>query len=191
MRIEKVVGELYGEPCWNVKPGLGSFLTLEFGKPRLEFREPVITSKGASLRVREHLARRGVQIHGEWHLWIYCCNWEVSSGRKRIGDSSTKQKVRLAAEFLNGQKLMRFSISTRKADCVFKFDLGATLKTRPYDSESVQWLLFEPSCKVLSVRADGYYSYVPSGVPEGREEWKPKKGIESSFLRDRRRNNPR
>jgi hypothetical protein len=47
-QIERVVRRLYGKPCWGVKPGFGSFLTLEFGKPNLEVREPVVASKATS-----------------------------------------------------------------------------------------------------------------------------------------------
>lgn len=173
MQIERVVRRLYGKPCWGVNPGFGSFLTLEFGKPNLEVRDPIVASKGAAAEVRERLAHREVHVHGEWHLWIYCCDWEVLSGSKCIGDSSTKAKIRRAVEFLNGQKLTRFSISPRKVNCAFEFDLGATLKTRPYDKEGEQWLLYEPSHKVLSVRADGRYKYMRSDVPEDQGGWKP------------------
>jgi hypothetical protein len=81
-------------------------------------------------------------------------------------------KIRKAAEFLNGQKLTYFSISVRKVSCVFKFDLGGILKTMPYDSESEQWLLYEPSHKVLSVGADGRYKNVPSDMPDDLGQWK-------------------
>ena len=165
MQIERIVRRLYGKPCWGVNPGVGPSLTLEFGKPSLKIREPIVPSKSVSAGVRERLARRGVQVHGEWHLWIYCCDWEVFCGSKRIGDNSTKSKIRAAAEFLNGQKLTRFSISPRKFNCVFEFDLGASLKTRPYDKGAEQWLLYGPSHKVLILRADGY-KYMRSDVPE-------------------------
>src|SRR5207302_8064912 len=147
--------------------------TLEFGNPNLQVGEPVVASKGASPKVREALARRRVHVYGEWHLWIYCCHWEVLSGMKRIGDCSTKTKIRRAAEFLDGQKLIRSSVSPRKVNCVFDFDLGASLRTRPYDKEGEQWLLFGPSQKVLTLRADGFYKYMSSDVPEDQGGWKP------------------
>src|SRR6202521_1939253 len=59
-----------------------------------------------SPRVQKVLARRNVFVHGEWHLWIYCCNWKVFTKGKRTGDSSTKPRIRLAADVLNGQKLI-------------------------------------------------------------------------------------
>jgi hypothetical protein len=173
MQIEKIFRTLYGKPCWGVRPGYGFCLTLEFGRPHLEVREPVVASQSASAKVRKGLARRVVCVHGEWHLWIYCCDWIVVSGSKRIGGSSTKADVRRAADFLDGQALTGFSISPRKVACAFEFDLGATLKTRPYDNISEQWLLYEPSRKVLTVRADGRYRYTDSGRPEDQGEWKP------------------
>lgn len=171
--VEVVFQKIYGEPCWSVRPGYGSFLTFEFGKPHLVVREPIVAREGASAKVRESLARRNVHARGEWHLWIYCCNWEVISNGRRIGDSSTKARIRQAANVLDGQKLTRFSISPQKLQSVFEFDLGATLKTEPYDKVSEQWLLYEPSDKVLVVRADGRYKHARSDVPENPRDWRP------------------
>ena len=157
--FDRAFRRIYGKPCWGVRPGHGSFLTFEFGKPHLEVREPIVASKGASARVRESLGRRLTYVRGEWHLWIYCCNWEVPSHGKRIADSSTKRKTRVAADVLNGQKLLGVSIVSRKVHSVFKFDLGATLRTWPLDHEREQWLLYEPSKQVLVLRADGRYEH--------------------------------
>ena len=163
--LEKVFERILGMPCWDVKPGQGSFLTLEFGKPHLVVREPIPARQGSSAKVREHLARRQVYARGEWHLWIKYCDWEVHCKGKRVGDSSTELDTRHAANFLNGQKLIRYSILPRKVQSIFVFDLGATLKTFPYDANSEQWLLFGPSKKVFIVRADGRHEYVRSDVP--------------------------
>jgi len=171
--FEKSFSSIYGRPCWQVEEGVGSFLTLEFGKPHLEVREPITASKRFGATVQESLARRNVVVHGDWHLWIYCCEWEVLFRNRRIGDSSTKTRVRRAAEFLDGQVLTRFSISPRTVECAFFFDLGGTLKTRPYDRECEQWLLYEPRHKVLTLRGDGQYKYVRSDTPEDRGAWHP------------------
>jgi hypothetical protein len=171
--FEKVFAGILGKPCWDVKPGQGSFLTLEFGKPHLVVREPIAASKNASARVRELLARRQVHARGEWHLWIYYCNWEVCCRGKRVGDSSTRMSTRRAADFLNGQKLIRISILPRKVQSIFVFDLGATLKTIPYDKNGEQWMIFEPSQKVRALRADGRYNHVRSDLPPEEGAWKP------------------
>lgn len=106
-QIERLVRRLYGEPCWGVKPGVGSFLTLEFGKPICKCVSQ--SSQPRALpRAFDKLWRAGKSVHGEWHLWIYCCHWEVLSGNKRIGDSSTKTKMRCAAEFLLAKSSLAF-----------------------------------------------------------------------------------
>src|ERR1700735_2388995 len=101
--FQKVFRELYGEPCWNVKPRYGSSFTLEFGRPHLDVREPTAANKDASKKVRRLLARRSVFVHGEWHLWIYSCAWEVLSNGRHVGNGSAKRSMRRAADFLDGQ----------------------------------------------------------------------------------------
>lgn len=170
--FEKTFRRIYGEPCWGVKQGYGSFLTLEFGKPHIVVREPIVASRSASSRVRKSLASRRIYPRGQWHLWINCCDWEALSHGRRVGNSSAAAKIQRAADFLNGQKLVRFSILPRKLECFFEFDLGGTLKTRPYDEESEQWLLYEPSKKVLVLRADGRYKHTRSDLPDNKKDWK-------------------
>src|SRR5208283_5748606 len=106
--FQKVFREIYGKPCWNVKPGYGSFFTLEFGKPHLHVYEPVVASKDSSRKLRKLLARRDVFVHGEWYLRIESCAWEVLSNGRHVGNGSTKRSMRRAADLLNGQKLTKF-----------------------------------------------------------------------------------
>jgi hypothetical protein len=147
--------KLRGKFCWGVRPGHGSFLSLEFGKPHLDFREPLPLAKSPSAKVTEVLSRRRVVVRGEWHWWLYQCDWEVRSAGRVVGGSSRKAAVGRAADFLDGQRLVRFSVGPRRAQCRFEFDLGAVLTTRPYDAKSEQWMLFEPSGRVLVLRGDG------------------------------------
>jgi hypothetical protein len=170
--FHKVFREIYGEPCWNVKPGYGSFLTLEFGEPHLEVREPTVASKDASRKVRRLFALRNVFVHGEWHLRIDSCAWEVLSNGKHIGNGSTKRSMRRAAVLLEGQKLIRFSFLPEKVWCVFEFDLGATLRTIRYDRKGEQWVLHTPEQKVLVLRADRRYQYMRADLPRDRGLWK-------------------
>jgi hypothetical protein len=170
--FEKAFNKIYGRPCWRVSPGWGSFLTFEFGDPHLEVREPASPKGNVSERVRKQLARRHVFIHGDWHLWINCCNWKVWSKRKRIGESTVKSSIQKAADYLDGQKLVKFSITPRTKSCVFEFDLGGKLETRPYDNQGRQWMLYDSSARdVLTLRADGKYSCRPFDSSD--DKWKP------------------
>ena len=166
--VRRVLDPLLGRPCWNVKPGWGSFLTMEFGRPALEIRDPIhCHGPRTSEKVRKLLARRRVIIHGEWHLWIYCCDWIVSFKGKQVGDSRSPRSYRRAASELDGQKLVGIAIDPRSTRTVFEFDLGGSLETRPYDQDE-QWKLKEPSGHWFTVRADSRYCYA--------NRWRPLPG---------------
>jgi hypothetical protein len=171
--FEKNFLKVYGKPCWRVSPGWGSFLTLEFGTPHLVIREPIVPPANAPPKVEQNLKKRRVFINGDYHLWIKSCNWKVRCKRKLVGESTLPESIQSAADALDGQKLTRFSISPRQMRCVFEFDLGGVLETRPYDPQKEQWLFYDSRVhKVLILRADGCYSYQRSDRPAA-EKWKP------------------
>jgi hypothetical protein len=171
--FERLFKKIYGKPCWRVSPGYGSFLTLHFGEPHLEIREPSVAKRSASAKVKRLLQSRTVLIYGQWRLWINCCNWKVLSKGKLIGESSSKPGIQRAADFLDGQNLRQFSIMPGQSRCRFTFDLGGILETWPYNDHGEQWFFFDsPVRKVLTLRADGYYSYEPYHRVESKN-WKP------------------
>ena len=171
--FEKNFLKVYGEPCWRVSPGWGSFLTFEFGRPHLEIREPIVPPANASPKVAQSLKRRRVFINGDYHLWIKCCNWKVLCRKKLVGESTSPESIQNAADALDGQKLTGFSISPKQMRCVFEFDLGGVLETRPYGPQNEQWLFYDRRVhKVLVLRADGFYSHDRSDRPVV-EKWKP------------------
>ena len=167
----RVFQPLLGQPCWGVQPGLGSFLTLEFGRPSLVIREPV-ESHASSARLRRHFARRLVYPRGQWHLWIYCCDWQVRKGGRVVGDSSTRRRVEASARALDGQRLVNVSLARRGAVTRFAFDLGAVLETRPYNRRGGQWMLFMPDRKVLTLRADRRYTLHRADCPPSKAKWR-------------------
>jgi hypothetical protein len=100
-----------------------------------------------------------ITVRGRWHLWIYCCEWQVRARDRIIGDWTTPRRIERAARELNGQKLQDVTVNERGACTRFVFDLGAELETKPYDRLSEQWFLYEPGGRVLTWRADGRYQY--------------------------------
>jgi hypothetical protein len=163
---------LYGKPCWNTRSGYASCITLEFGEPRLEVREPR-KSIAKSKKVRDLFARRSVTIRGDWHFWIYGCDWSVCSRRRLVGDSSSSSSIQKAVTYLDGQALVAASFSYRGCRSIFEFDLGARLTTMPYDTESEQWLLYEPTGKVLTLQADKMFTHQPGDTPPDMKVWCP------------------
>jgi hypothetical protein len=81
--------------------------------------------------------------------------------------------MRRAADLLNGQALIQFSFFPKEVHCIFEFDLGATLKTVPYDRKGEQWVLHTPDQKALTLRADRSYQYTRADRSRDRGLWKP------------------
>jgi len=167
--FEKAFSRLYGKPCWGIETDLG--LSFEFGQPHLQIREPREASWRMSRKVRVHLARRHVLVKGDWHLIIWLCDWEVFQKRRRLGSNRSRSGLDRAVRSLEGQKLARFSMDARGNDCVFTFDLGGLLRTHS-SGPDMQWQLFEPLGRVLTLRGDRTYSYTRSDRSQDDDRWR-------------------
>ncbi|MFN8411660.1 MAG: hypothetical protein U0Z26_04665 [Anaerolineales bacterium] len=94
-----------------MKQGYASFLTFEFGEPRLHIQERRKPTKQLSEKLRKRLARRSIFIHGDWHLWVYACNWKIFLKNQEIAnDSSTRKIIKNALWELDGQALVSVTI---------------------------------------------------------------------------------
>lgn len=175
--IEDIFSPIYGKPCWHFQQGYGSFLTLEFGEPHLHIREPRQASEQASEKVRKIAALRSVYVRGDWHLWVYLCDWRIFSHEQLIADNNSKRRViKQATAELDGQALVRVTVS-KLLISVFEFDLGGRLETIPnieaHESTSDLWLLYEPSGDVFTLRADGQYCRMPGDTLPDKHKWQP------------------
>ncbi|NVD27313.1 hypothetical protein HUO14_05285 [Parasphingorhabdus flavimaris] len=149
--VDVFVAPMLNLPAWGVKKGHGSFLTFEFGEPKLE----VVESKLADGKFR-----RNAHVHGDWHLWIYCCNWRIFQLDEQIAWSESDDKlIGKATAILNGQKLTSVTVEPQQGSSAFIFDLGGKLETWSYgdDPTDEQWMFYGPA-KVLGYRADGKFS---------------------------------
>ena len=136
-------------PCWNVQQGVGSFITLEFGQPILKI---------GKIYKRKGKPKRQVYVHGEWHLWIYCCNWEYFQDSELIAhNESSKREMKQATNDLNGQSLSQIAFDGQST--IFEFDLGGRLEIYPsneYGNENIeQWYLFLQREHVITFHANG------------------------------------
>jgi hypothetical protein len=171
-RIAKSFRKLRDKPCWSVHRGHGTFLTFEFGAPHLEIREPIKPMWSTKPRARKWLQRRHVWVKGQWHLWIYCCSWEVREKGRVAGDWSTKRRIDRAAQFLDGRKLLSVEVRPRGSRTLFRFESDVEMETKPYDRVSEQWFLYEPNGRVLSFRADRKYKYEPGNRASNKAQWR-------------------
>lgn len=175
--INNIFQPIYGKPCWQVEQGYGSFITFEFGEPRLHIQEPRQASAQATEKVRKNAARRNVYVRGDWHLWIYLCDWRIFSYQKAMANQdSSRRAIKKATIELNGQILAQLTISDSMVS-VFEFDLGGRLEVIPnydqYEKTADLWLLYEPSGNVFTLRADGQYCHMPGNTRPENHKWQP------------------
>ena len=90
----------------------------------------------------------------------------------RVANNKSSRTHEKGVQELDGQKLLRLSQHSRGLHSTFEFDLGGVLITRPYDQKSEQWMLFEPSGFVLTLRGDKRFSYHRSNELCDADSWK-------------------
>ena len=99
-QVETLFRPLIGREAWGASIGWGSFVTIEFGPKRLFKRH----------------------YHGEWHLWLYQCEWQLYAGQRLLANSESKKHImRVATENLNGKALERVSFDVREMATEFTF----------------------------------------------------------------------
>jgi len=135
--IDTLLRPLIGLRAWGAAVGYGSFVTLEFGQKRLYHRH----------------------YHGEWHLWVYLCEWELRSNDRLLAHSESKRKLmQLAIDNLNGAELKSFTFDSQRMSTDFAFDHDLRLRCKPYTDSSPDdecWMLFMPDGQVASLRGAG------------------------------------
>ncbi len=158
-------------PGWNVHRGYKSFVTFEFGRPHLENRG-IIDGRD---RKRLPLRTRSVYVRGDWHLWIYCCDWAVTQDGKPIArSSSSNDDIDRACACLCGQKILGITVVPETGKTVFSFDLGGVMLTQPMAGEVIeQWSLRCPGEKVFLFRSDGYFAFSKCDLPYNEHVFLP------------------
>jgi len=156
---------MIGLPAWGVRQGHGSFLTLEFGLPKLEVNER---------RSPHGKLQRSAYVQGQWHLWIYCCRWRaVQDGAELAWSDDDHQKIARATATLNAQKLVDVSVDLDEGRSSFTFDLGGALETWPGTIRTnEQWFIFTDG-QSFAYRGDGHYACGPSSAPPDSQRWLP------------------
>lgn len=113
-------------------------------------------------------------VHGEWHLWIFCCHWVIELKDKLSAHSeSSRTEIERALVNLQGQMITNVSVDPVKGASLFEFDLGGSVHTWRYDVRNSEgepyqnWMFFEMSDhRVLTYYSTGDYRYGPSNSSE-------------------------
>lgn len=164
-QLDEFIAPILGQPVWGVKQGYGSFLTLEFGAPRLIIKEWQSEARGL---------RRHAYVQGAWSVWLYCCEWRVSvNGDQLASSDETREQIARATGVLDGQKIVRI-VADHEGCSSISFDLGGLLETWPVgdDPTEEQWFIYSPD-DVFGYRADGRFSKQPPDIRREQERWTP------------------
>jgi len=154
---------------------------MEYGEPHVDVREPrpwPLRIPGAPAKA----LRRSPFVRGEWHLWIYCCEWSLLLDDIQLAhNESSNVTMYRALRVLDGQVLQAVDIEPADGRTRFTFDLGCSLLTYPappgvFDDPAKQWMLYSYSdagLVVLSVYGDGTYCITDGAVKRGDEQRLP------------------
>ncbi|WP_149901733.1 hypothetical protein [Rhizobium rhizogenes] len=155
--IKHAFSPILREPAWMARLGHGSFLTFEFGAPTLRRKDPT-----------EHFKKRMMIVRGEWHLWIYCCLWEVRDGGALVANSdSSREQMSNAARILDGQILCSVGYLRDTMRCRFEFDLGGILETwLDRTDPSEQWMLYNGQNDVWTLNAENELKRTPYQISQ-------------------------
>lgn len=124
---------LIGQKPSRARIGWGSFLTFDFG----------------------HLHTEDGHQHGDWHLWIYQCDWVLSeNGNVRV--NSEKRRTLIERWIRTLEKVPLTNVSGSGGHWNFEFGSRLHLKCEPPsdeegDPDSHYWMLFMPDRRVLAV----------------------------------------
>ena len=145
--IETLFRPLIGQRAWGAKVGWGSFVTIEFGQKRLQDRH----------------------YHGDWHLWLYQCDWTLKSKSHEMANSESKKGVmQTAIDNLNGLVLTEISFDQEKMATEFIFGDDLRLRCQPYPDATQDeecWMLFTPDKQVVSLASQGL-THEPADSPQ-------------------------
>ncbi|MEI6232153.1 MAG: hypothetical protein WCT04_03825 [Planctomycetota bacterium] len=187
--MSKSIIELRGKPCWGLSWDRYLNLSMSFGDPILEIREP-IESKSKLKHVRDLFARRLVTVQGRWWLWLRMAQWRIELNGTQLADGACSyRRIQIAMAKLKGQILTSVTIDAKTAATRFEFDLGGVLTVYRYRrfADDELWSLYKPKGYVLSVLGDGTYEHGLGSKMPGMKRKALPDGFEVCFKKKSRK----
>ncbi len=147
--IKAKMAPLIGQKAWGVSLGLESIITLEFGKP---------------IPPNE----KHKKTHGEWHLWVYMCDWRLEKNNKYIvGSGAKRSELEKVVQMMEGMSIDSIEILPVAGDTIIYFEEELVLRIfSVYSSEDELWMLFTPDGNVLYIGPGTNWYYEPADSVE-------------------------
>lgn len=125
--IEKIFSCLIEQLIWSLRRGDTGFLTMEFGRPHIQIRNPM-ASNSTSIKVRELAMRRRVFLTGQWSLFISSLEWSACFNGRLVVFDSAADEINKVLSCIEGQKLIKYNFEKDKKIISLEFDLGGEIK---------------------------------------------------------------
>ncbi|MCB1839358.1 MAG: hypothetical protein KDI61_03725 [Alphaproteobacteria bacterium] len=158
--------KLSGLCCWDAKNTEFSWLSLNFGSPRLDIREPKdleTLKKYSSPRIKLKNSLRRVRLRGDFWIWVDCCYWEILFRGENISNSSSNRPIiQNAINIIDGQIIKRIEIFPDLVQTKIFFDLGGEIHMRLEGQSDDQplWHIFNDiEGSIYSFRDNGKLEY--------------------------------
>lgn len=133
-------------PCWQVKRGYGTFLTLDMGE-----------------RVSKKKKDGSKYLQGSVHLWIYLCDWRVLCEAVEIASSETIDSEEISGNInqLLGKRLLDIQFDKEEQDVSLIFSDNYTIVLSrdddKFDADDDFFKLFLPDETVIGCTSRGLY----------------------------------
>ncbi len=155
--FQDIFKPIIDQVVWGAEQGYGSFLTLEFGLPKIglsSVRKPSADSKFPF----DTFDSRDVTIKGEHSFLLFMSNWKILAGKTELAyDESNREKISFALSFIEGQKLQTITVEPRNNTTVLQFDLGGviSISNEDYgDDLHEMWKFHTNNERILTYRND-------------------------------------
>lgn len=123
---KSIILKMIGLKAWGVKLGIGTYITIEFGKPK--------------------------ENHGEWHLWIYDCSWQIAKGTKILTNSNAPRlEMESQVQLFESLILKDIRIEDKSWNTIFEFENALSLKViASVLAKGETFMIFVPDERVIS-----------------------------------------
>ena len=125
---------LLGQKPWRVATGLGTSITMEFGKPIM-------------------LSPKAKTTNGEWSLWISTACWRLETSEEvLVGSGDAQDKVEFSLKQMENLSLQTIELFPPSLETTFNFENGKALRVFPTNSQGeICWQLLMPGRNALAV----------------------------------------
>ena len=147
MSIQSKIHGWIGHSPWNVSLGIGSYVTMDFGK------ELSVQATSTQTYVR-----------GQWRLWIRYCCWRIEvRDRVLAGSDDPQEKLEKALKYFSQTRLTAVHLSPPAPDVALYFEPDIVLRLFPFNftGDHIDWYLFTPEREVLVFGGGKSWECVP------------------------------